>query len=109
VDPNIEENVGQDVRDELKDIRFVLHTPEVEAQIAATEAVRAPDSERSEKGLSSMAILIYTSGTTGMPKAAIVSWGKLIVAGTMSEQLLDRSKGDIMYSVSLNTSRLIPC
>ncbi|KAM0244114.1 hypothetical protein ACHAP5_006596 [Fusarium lateritium] len=98
VDPNIEENVGQDVRDELKDIRFVVHTLEVEAQIAATEAVRAPDSERSEKGLSSMAILIYTSGTTGMPKAAIVSWGKLIVAGTMSEQLLDRSKGDIMYS-----------
>ncbi|KAF4448897.1 hypothetical protein F53441_7759 [Fusarium austroafricanum] len=98
VDPNIEENVGQDVRDELKDIRFIVHTPEVEAQIAATEAIRAPDSERSEKSLSAMAILIYTSGTTGMPKAAIVSWGKLIVAGTMSEQLLDRSKGDIMYS-----------
>ncbi|KAM5368857.1 hypothetical protein ACJA88_010797 [Fusarium oxysporum] len=68
------------------------------AQIAATEGVRAPDSDRSEKSLSSMAILIYTSGTTGMPKAAIVSWGKLIVAGSMSEQLLDRSKGDIMYS-----------
>ncbi|KAF5603560.1 FAT1-very long-chain fatty acyl synthetase [Fusarium pseudocircinatum] len=98
VDPNVEENVGQDVRDQLNDIRFIVHTPEVEAQIAATEGIRAPDSDRSEKSLSSMAILIYTSGTTGMPKAAIVSWGKLIVAGSMSEQLLDRSKGDIMYS-----------
>ncbi|RBR07617.1 hypothetical protein FVER53590_12758 [Fusarium verticillioides] len=98
VDPNVEENVGQDVRDQLKDIRFIIHTPEVEAQIAATEGIRVPDSDRSEKSLSSMAILIYTSGTTGMPKAAIVSWGKLIVAGSMSEQLLDRSKGDIMYS-----------
>jgi len=48
VDPNVEENVGQDVRDQLKDIRFIVHTPEVEAQIAATEGVRAPDSDRSE-------------------------------------------------------------
>ncbi|KAF0639432.1 hypothetical protein FPSE5266_10298 [Fusarium pseudograminearum] len=98
VDPNVEENVGQDVRNELSDIRFIVHTPEVEAQVASMEAVRVPDSERSEKSLSAMAILIYTSGTTGMPKAAIVSWGKLIVAGSMAEQLLDRSKGDIMYS-----------
>ncbi|KAF4973128.1 hypothetical protein FSARC_472 [Fusarium sarcochroum] len=98
VDPDIQENVGQDVRDKFENIRFVVYTPEAEAQIAATEAVRAPDSERSEKSLSNMAILIYTSGSTGMPKAAVVSWGKLIVAGTMGEQLFDRSKGDIMYS-----------
>ncbi|EGU78083.1 hypothetical protein FOXB_11427 [Fusarium oxysporum f. sp. conglutinans Fo5176] len=106
VDPNVEDNVGQDVRDQLKDIRFIVHTPEVEAQIAATEGVRAPDSDRSEKSLSSMAILIYTSGTTGMPKAAIVSWGKLIVAGSMSEQLLDRSKGDTMYSLTVQSMPL---
>lgn len=109
VDPNVEENVGQDVRDELSDIRFIIHTPEVEAQVASMEAVRVPDSERSEKSLSAMAILIYTSGTTGMPKAAIVSWGKLIVAGSMAEQLLDRSKGDIMYSVSATFPESIPC
>ncbi|KAF5023737.1 hypothetical protein F66182_4211 [Fusarium sp. NRRL 66182] len=98
VDSNVQENVGQDVRDKLKDIRFVVYTPEIEAQIASTEAIRAPDSERSEKSLSNMAILIYTSGTTGMPKAAVVSWGKLIVGGTMAEQLLKRGKGDIMYT-----------
>ncbi|KAF4458763.1 FAT1-very long-chain fatty acyl- synthetase [Fusarium albosuccineum] len=98
VDPDIQDNVGQDVRDELKDIRFVVHTPEVEAQILATDAVRAPDSERSEKSLSDMAILIYTSGTTGMPKAAVVSWGKLIVGGTMAEKLLGRGNGDVMYT-----------
>lgn len=107
VDPNVEGNVSQSVKDELKDVRFLVHTPEVEAQVASMEAVRVPDSERSEKSLSAMAILIYTSGTTGMPKAAIVSWGKLIVAGSMAEQMLDRSKGDIMYSVSIHPAHLI--
>ncbi|KAM5350635.1 hypothetical protein ACJ41O_007140 [Fusarium nematophilum] len=98
VDPAVEANVGQDVRDKLPGVRFVVHTPEVEAQILATEAVRAPDEERSEKSLSNMAILIYTSGTTGMPKAAVVSWGKCIVGGTMSQKLLDRGNGDVMYT-----------
>ncbi|KAM0424185.1 hypothetical protein ACHAPT_010555 [Fusarium lateritium] len=98
VDPNVAENVGQDVRDALKEMRFVVYTPEVEAQLLATEAVRAPDSERSESSLSNMAILIYTSGTTGMPKAAVVSWGKLIVGGSMAQKLLAREAGDIMYT-----------
>ncbi|KAF4983533.1 hypothetical protein FZEAL_1068 [Fusarium zealandicum] len=98
LDPNVAENVGQDVRDKLQTMRFVVHTPEIEAQVLATEAVRAPDSERSESSLSDMAILIYTSGTTGMPKAAVVSWGKLIVGGSMAEGLLSRGNGDIMYT-----------
>lgn len=102
VDPNVAENVGQDVRDAMSEMRFVVFTPEVEAQLLATEPVRAPDSERSESSLSNMAILIYTSGTTGMPKAAVVSWGKLIVAGTMAQKLLAREAGDIMYTVSLS-------
>ncbi|KAH7240579.1 long-chain fatty acid transporter fat1 [Fusarium solani] len=98
VDPNVADNVGQDVRDAMGEMRFVVYTPEVEAQLLATEPVRAPDSERSESSLSNMAILIYTSGTTGMPKAAVVSWGKLIVAGTMAQKLLAREAGDIMYT-----------
>ncbi|RSL50005.1 hypothetical protein CEP54_012142 [Fusarium duplospermum] len=98
VDPNVTDNVGQDVRDAMSEMRFVVYTPEVEAQVLATEAVRAPDSERSESSLSNMAILIYTSGTTGMPKAAVVSWGKLIVAGTMAQKLLAREGADVMYT-----------
>ncbi|KAK7415300.1 long-chain fatty acid transporter fat1 [Neonectria magnoliae] len=99
VDPNVAENVSQDVRDQLSDIRFHVLTPDVEAEILAHEPVRAPDSDRSEKSLSNMCILIYTSGTTGMPKAAVISWGKCIVAGSVAEKLLARGgDDDVMYT-----------
>lgn len=99
VDPSVAVNVTPDVRDQLPDIRFVILTPDVKTQILAHEPVRAPDSDRSESSLSNMSILIYTSGTTGMPKPAIVSWGKLIVGGTVAEKLQARGDGDVMYTV----------
>ncbi|KAH8654861.1 hypothetical protein BGZ61DRAFT_541202 [Ilyonectria robusta] len=98
VDPSVAVNVTPDVRDQLPDIRFVILTPDVKTQILAHEPVRAPDSDRSESSLSNMSILIYTSGTTGMPKPAIVSWGKLIVGGTVAEKLQARGDGDVMYT-----------
>ncbi|KAH7166345.1 hypothetical protein EDB81DRAFT_284429 [Dactylonectria macrodidyma] len=98
IDPDIAGQVTQDVRDQLPDMRFLVLTPDVEAKILAYEPVRAPDSDRSENSLSNLAILIYTSGTTGLPKPAIVSWGKLIVGGTVASKLIGRGDGDIMYT-----------
>lgn len=106
IDPDFQESIGQDVRDQLAGVQFVVHTPEVEAQILSVEAIRAPDSERSEQSLSNMAILIYTSGTTGMPKPAVVSWGKVIVSGSVAHGLIGRGNGDIMYTVSYPTAHM---
>lgn len=103
VDANVAGNVGDDVRAEVSHVNFVVFTPELLAEIEATDPVRSPDSDRSEAKLSSMAILIYTSGTTGMPKAATVSWGKCIVGGSFSGKLIDLTTDDIMYTVSFDS------
>ncbi|KAF7556487.1 hypothetical protein G7046_g6290 [Stylonectria norvegica] len=88
VDPNVADNVGDEVKTELSDIQFVVLDDEAQAEILATDPVRAPDATRSEDKLSNMSILIFTSGTTGLPKPAVVSWGKCIVGGTLAGTLL---------------------
>lgn len=108
VDPNVVDMVTDDVKTELSDVTFFTLTADVEAEIAATEPVRAPNEDRSEDKLSNMSMLIYTSGTTGMPKAAVVSWGKLIVGGSLVGKLLGRGNGDIMYTVCSSSSLLNP-
>ncbi|KAL5338440.1 hypothetical protein BJX70DRAFT_388652 [Aspergillus crustosus] len=65
-----------DFREDGGPIEIVFHTPEIEAQILQTEAIRENDEARGNAQLRDMAILIYTSGTTGLPKPAIVSWRK---------------------------------
>lgn len=79
VDPEVEVNVTQEVRDELPGVKFEVFSPEVEARIAEIQGVREPDSARTDDKIQNMAIVIFTSGTTGLPKGAIVSWGKIIV------------------------------
>ncbi|KAH6877115.1 hypothetical protein B0T10DRAFT_193835 [Thelonectria olida] len=97
VDANVAENVGQDVKDKHPGIRFLVMTPEIETKVLAHDPVRQPDSDRSGEKLSDISILIYTSGTTGLPKPAVVSWGKCVVAGTVTARLMGRN-GDVMYT-----------
>jgi acyl-CoA synthetase (AMP-forming)/AMP-acid ligase II len=98
IDPEVQHNVTQEVRDELKGIQFEVFTPELEAEVYKTEAIRAPDADRSEDKASNMAMLIYTSGTTGLPKPAVVSWKKVITGSNVVPAFLQLRRGDIFYS-----------
>lgn len=99
VDPTVAHNVGDDVKADLPGTQFVLFTPDMAAEAEAAAPVRLPDELLQEDDLSNMAVLIYTSGTTGLPKPAVVSWGKVIVGGTVAEVMLNRGGNDIMYTV----------
>lgn len=101
VDPQVSENVSQEVQDELSDIRFEVFTPEIEARIATMEAKREPDEARSDPKIQNMAIVIFTSGTTGLPKGAIVSWSKIIVGSGLAPGWMSFTKKDVFYTVSL--------
>jgi acyl-CoA synthetase (AMP-forming)/AMP-acid ligase II len=102
VDPEVQQNVTEGVKNELPNIRFEIFGPELEAEAMTTEGVREPDSTRSEDKASNIAILIYTSGTTGFPKPAIVSWTKIIAAGALVPGWSSFNKKDIFYTVSLH-------
>lgn len=56
---------GPNFREEGGPVQVVFWDDAVQAEIAATTPIRAPDSERSGQELKGMAALIYTSGTTG--------------------------------------------
>ncbi|KAL8646937.1 MAG: hypothetical protein Q9226_006645 [Calogaya cf. arnoldii] len=60
--------------------------------------IREPDSARSGAQTHHMAALIYTSGTTGLPKAAIVSWGKVRIGGGFVSRFLKLNSRDRYYS-----------
>lgn len=98
IDSAVASHFDDSIYSQLSDIKFVVFSPEVEAEAKAASPVRAPDADRSESDLSKMAILIYTSGTTGLPKAAIVSWGKCVVGSSMTETLLPLNKKEIIYT-----------
>ncbi|KAH9211584.1 AMP-binding enzyme [Leptodontidium sp. 2 PMI_412] len=98
VDPQVSENVSQEVRDELSQIRFEVFTPEIEARITTMEAKREPDSARSEDKIQNLAIVIFTSGTTGLPKGAIVSWRKIIVGSGLVPGWMSFTKNDVFYT-----------
>lgn len=100
VDPAVMCNVDDALRAELgPGVDFVELTPAVEAEVMATRAERWPDQDRHEDLQRNMAILIYTSGTTGMPKAAIVSWSKLIVGGNFAAWFMGHKSTDVFYTV----------
>ena len=101
VDPQVQHNVTQDVRDELPNVQFEFFAPELEAEPMTTEGVREPDSTRSEDKPTNMAILIYTSGTTGLPKGAIVSWQKIIGTAILIPGWSSFNKNDVFYTVSI--------
>lgn len=98
IDAEVQSNVTQEVRDELPGVQFQVFTPELEADIAAIEPVREPDSARTEDKASNMAIVIYTSGTTGLPKGAIVSWKKIIVGTGIVCPWMWMTQKDVFYT-----------
>lgn len=100
VDPSVAHNVDDQVRKELGGVRVEVFTSDRRQEVAATKPVRLPDDVRADEGLYSMANLIYTSGTTGLPKAAVVSWGKMHGAGGFSARLINSRPGEIFYTVS---------
>jgi acyl-CoA synthetase (AMP-forming)/AMP-acid ligase II len=104
VDPEFQNNIPQEVRDELSSIKFEIFTPELEAEVMCTEAVRVEDSELSENLAQNMAILIYTSGTTGLPKPAIVSWRKVVLSIYLFPEWMGFTKKDNFYTVSIPLS-----
>lgn len=100
VDPSVAQNVeDEEVKNQLAASRLEVLTAERQAEIAATPPTRLPDEARVDEGLYSMSNLIYTSGTTGLPKAAVVSWGKMHAAGGFSARLINSRPGEIFYTV----------
>ncbi|KAB5585016.1 hypothetical protein GE09DRAFT_1048225 [Coniochaeta sp. 2T2.1] len=97
VDPNIAANIGDDVRQQLPDVRFGIFGSHVAADAAAADPVRYPDEQRGDEKIDDMAILIYTSGTTGLPKAAVVSWGKVFMTGAFTSRLMGTKTSDTYY------------
>lgn len=98
VDPELENNIDDEVRTALDGLRIDYLMPELLTEISTTTAERPPDSLRSGDLGKDMAILIYTSGTTGLPKAAIVSWDKLTLAGCFSAGWIATKTTDIFYT-----------
>ncbi|KAL3475149.1 hypothetical protein BJX99DRAFT_247682 [Aspergillus californicus] len=87
-----------DFREDGGSIEFIFHTPEIEAQILQTEAIREDDSARAGLELRDMAILIYTSGTTGLPKPAIVSWRKCWTGSVFVSSFIELAKHDRVFT-----------
>ncbi|KAH9989107.1 acetyl-CoA synthetase-like protein [Xylariaceae sp. FL0662B] len=98
VDAEIAKNVDDVAREKMEGLRIEFLTDELKAEIVATDPVRPPDSLRTGEAATDMAILIYTSGTTGLPKAAIVPWGKLTLAGTFVGGWLGTTTSDVFYT-----------
>ncbi|KAL2060697.1 hypothetical protein VTL71DRAFT_9338 [Oculimacula yallundae] len=98
IDPQVSENVSQEVQDELQGIRFEVFTPEIEASILTMQPKREPDSARTDDKIQNMAIVIFTSGTTGLPKGAIVSWSKIIVGSGLVPGWMSFTKNDVFYT-----------
>ena len=100
VDPEVAHKIDDDVRAKLGDLLIEILNRELVNKVQATPATRAPDSWRSGEQGRDMAILIYTSGTTGLPKAAIVSWSKLIAAPCFAMGWLGTKSTDVFYTAS---------
>ncbi len=101
VDAQVADVLSDDVRALLDNVRIDVFTAELEAAAVATDPVRYPDAVRHETEVSAMCMLVYTSGTTGLPKAATVSWGKIVTVAGMAKRLLVTEPGDVMYTVRL--------
>ncbi|KAL8767331.1 MAG: hypothetical protein Q9209_006169 [Squamulea sp. 1 TL-2023] len=65
---------------------------------SSVTGIREPDSVRSGAESHHMAALIYTSGTTGMPKAAVISWGKVRIGSEFVSRWLELTRRDRFYT-----------
>jgi acyl-coenzyme A synthetase/AMP-(fatty) acid ligase len=101
VDPNIKDYITQELQDELPNVQFEIFDSKLEAEAVSTEGIREPDDVRTDDKSHNMAILIYTSGTTGLPKGAIVSWKKILVAAGLVPPWMGMTKRDVFYTVGL--------
>ncbi|KAJ6783688.1 hypothetical protein PWT90_08046 [Aphanocladium album] len=97
VDPDVASAI-QEISGELPDMKFVVVTPEVQKSAFNGPSVRSSDELREVKDRADLAILIYTSGTTGFPKAAIVSWTKVIRLCVITQNMLGLRKGHTLFS-----------
>ncbi|KAF3482908.1 fatty acid transporter protein [Arthroderma uncinatum] len=99
VPPELVEKLGAlDFREKGGAVKVVFHDESLQAEILRREPWRAPDADRQNQERADPGILIYTSGTTGLPKAAIISWGKLLLAGTFVSNWLGLRKTDRVYT-----------
>jgi acyl-CoA synthetase (AMP-forming)/AMP-acid ligase II len=107
VEEEIFQTLDEDTKQALADPNFrdngaalemVSFTPPVMAEIEQTVGKREPNKARSGQLAKSMAILIYTSGTTGLPKPAIMSWSKCVVAAPAVAGVLGLKKDDVFYT-----------
>lgn len=98
VDPEVQHNITQEVRDELPGVQFEIFSAELEAEAIATTAVREDDSVRVEDKAQNLGILIYTSGTTGLPKGAVVSWNKILVGSGLAANWMGFTRKDTLYT-----------
>lgn len=102
----LEQLGAPDFRDGKGPMEVVFFTPELEAEILQTEAIREPDSSRSGVISRDMGILIYTSGTTGLPKPAIVSYAKTRAGGPFLSGWMKWKPDDRFYTVCLTLVNL---
>ncbi len=100
IDPNVQDNVTDSVRNALPNIKFVIFTTEIEAAVLKTSPIREPNSARTEDKQRNMCMLIYTSGTTGLPKPAVVSLWKCIAGSRLVARWMSFKRSDILYTVS---------
>ncbi|KAH8756484.1 hypothetical protein F5882DRAFT_432097 [Hyaloscypha sp. PMI_1271] len=98
VDSSIKDYITQEVQDELPSVQFEIFDSKLEAEAVSTEGIREPDDVRTDDKSHNMAILIYTSGTTGLPKGAIVSWKKILVAAGLVPPWMGMTKRDVFYT-----------
>ncbi|GAP91620.1 putative AMP-binding enzyme [Rosellinia necatrix] len=98
VDPDVESNIDDGVRQRLGALRIEFLTEAFISSAMAVDPVRPSNEVRSGDLGRDMAILIYTSGTTGLPKAAIVSWSKVTTASSFVKGWLSTKRSDILYT-----------
>ncbi|CAK7202592.1 long-chain fatty acid transporter fat1 [Sporothrix eucalyptigena] len=97
-DPLVVDALTPMIREELASTRIEVFSDLVKAQADGTAPVRYPDELRYDDKAESPAILIFTSGTTGLPKAAVVSWAKMIATGNFGRGWISLKKDDIYYT-----------
>ncbi|OAA65808.1 long-chain-fatty-acid-ligase 1 [Niveomyces insectorum RCEF 264] len=98
IDPAVAEALTPAVRAGLPDMQLEVFLPATEAEARAMDATRYPDELLHETNGAAAAVLIFTSGTTGLPKAAVVSWAKLMTTGNFSLRWMGITKDDIYYT-----------